>query len=289
MTEQFTILDPERMTAERALRELSTAADAFIATAGIEYPDNFQGISVPELTRLGGDILRSATMSEVYDYLAARPVDTESVTFYDRLIAEPQHLPSYKAFDQVLRATEKGRINNALDVGSGNGMCAIILTQYADHVIATDISSGLLSQARDHYEQVKAASEVGSLDTCVMNALTPGFAPNSFDVIVSNGFTHYLTYEERGRFLRQVYEHLRVGGRYYQPQWARSDFDTYYGLSPRGRLAQLIAATTLTMRSEQVRFDSDRGYPDGSYDGFDTAVLENPHWGTRSLLRLTKL
>ncbi len=284
-------MDPEKIVALNAILEVADEAEVFIARHGVEYGDNFPGLTIPDLRELGTQIIGCATVAQAYKLLARTAVVGESSTYYDRLIAEPQHLDSYKLLDMVLRRKEQDRHIRGLDVGSGNGMCGIILSQYADTVTAVDISPEMLSGAKAHYDHLRVNSKndgIGEMFFMVMDGAQLGFAPKSFDVIVSNGFSHYLTNTQQRIFYQTVDVLLKAGGRYYQPQWETRIETSDYRLSPRGELARLIVGAVLLLRKKEVRNPKESSGEELKQNGFVLSVFTAEGFERSSIVQAVK-
>jgi len=96
-----------------------------------------------------------------------------------------------------------------LDIGCGGGRCSIPLAKSGKRVLATDISLGMLRQARR-----KAREEgVGTTTFFLADAENLPIANDSFDAVISYGMLHHV--EEPANILRGVAGILRSQGRFY--------------------------------------------------------------------------
>lgn len=101
---------------------------------------------------------------------------------------------------------EGDRPLRVLDIGTGPGFYAIILTRRGYNVTAVDYSEGMLDEARSN-----AGELLPLIDFYRMDAHCLDFPDNSFDVIVSRNLTWNLADPERA--YRDWQRVLRPGGR----------------------------------------------------------------------------
>ena len=86
-----------------------------------------------------------------------------------------------KEFKQYIPMDKRLKI---LDVGTGTGFFALLLADAGHHVIGIDLTENMVEEAR------KTAAELHiQADFYRMDAEAPGFAPGTFDVIVSRNLT----------------------------------------------------------------------------------------------------
>lgn len=247
--------------------------------------DIFDDISIDSFVSLGLQILNCKSTTEAYDLLAQTPPESDSC-FYDRLIAELQHVDAYRHLDLTLRQNEPVKVDRALDIATGSGMCGVLLTQYARNVVVTDLSLPLIKEAiRYNGEVGKTTSFMG----VTMDANVPAFAPETFDIITSNALTHYLTTDQEAQFYMHVYEMLKPGGRYYEPQRERADSDQYYRASPRGELANFIVRAVLALRDDTIILGKKQPFIDYEKLGFGVSTFifqQTPY--IKQVLKLVK-
>lgn len=139
-----------------------------------------------------------------HDEVEADQYDTRMGVSYDpvtreRLVGE---------LERVLGGPiEKGTL--ALDLGSGTGKLAIILSLLGRHdrVVAVDVSEGMLAQAE------RSAARLGCpIETCASDMATLPFEDGSVDLIVGCAFLHHLP--DPVRLMEEVRRVLRPGGRF---------------------------------------------------------------------------
>lgn len=278
---------PTRLDALLIIEESALEANNFVRSRGVDYIDGFQGITPEELLGLGRNILGSSGVAEAYELLAQMTSSGDGC-YYDRIIGEPQHLETYKRLDMTMRQHERRRVARAIDIGGGTGMCGVLASQVSEHVTVTDLSTGLLTRAN---EFLSRAGQCKTHQTIVANALELSFPEEErFDIAVSNAVTHYLTFQEKEEFYRRIHGLLKPGGRYYEPQQAKSDYIHKYNASPRARLAGDVASTVLLIRGNKVIQEQKQGLPDPEKYGFKVAATvfqEMPF--TKQVMHLTKV
>jgi|SRR5581483_5732516 len=250
---EFPELEARKKSAIQRINRLTETATWFIDSFGLGVSDGFQEITPQELRKLGLGILNSTSLEEAYALMAQEPSDG-SLSYYDRLIAEPQHLDTYKRLDRILRETETQSVDISVDLGSGTGFCAMLLSQISKHVVAVDTSRELLEVASRQLQRLVGDERpMQSFETRQISATALDFPDASIDIATSNALTHYLTYQEQETFYREIYRVLKPGGRYFEPQQDGS-FDSYYFSSPRAILAKEVAGTILLARNPDKFF-----------------------------------
>lgn len=107
----------------------------------------------------------------------------------------------------------------ALDLGCGSGDLAIHLARLGHEVVGVDFIDSAIEQA-----DVKRAAlppEVARLLTFrVADASRPAALGMRFGSVFDSGFLHLLDEEETDRFVDELAEALRPGGRYYLHEFA---------------------------------------------------------------------
>ena len=108
-----------------------------------------------------------------------------------------------------------------LDVGTGPGFFAIILTELGYQVTAVDYTDAMLEEARRN-----AGALAGKIDFCAMNVEKLTFPDGCFDVIVSRNLTWNLPAPERA--YAQWARVLKPGGLLlnFDANWYRYLYDT---------------------------------------------------------------
>ncbi len=116
-------------------------------------------------------------------------------------------LEGWKNLIQKMLASNGGKIQRILDVGTGSGFLAIALAELGHEVSGVDISPVMLRIAAEH-----AAERGLQIDFQVSDALDLSkFSPNTFDVVI----TRYLTWAlpDLMRAYEEWWRVLRFGGR----------------------------------------------------------------------------
>jgi SAM-dependent methyltransferase len=96
--------------------------------------------------------------------------------------AHADHVPGvHRPSVALAHLTPRGRGERALDVGTGNGIQAILLASHAAHVVATDVNPRALGYARFN----AALNGVGNVETRAGSFFEP-VAGEEFDLVVVN-------------------------------------------------------------------------------------------------------
>ncbi len=107
-----------------------------------------------------------------------------------------------------------------LEVGTGPGFFAIVLSESGFHVTAVDLTPSMLDEARKN-----AGTLAGEILFLEMNAESLSFADNSFDIVVSRNLTWNLPHPEKA--YREWERVLAPGGLLlnYDANWYRYLYD----------------------------------------------------------------
>jgi SAM-dependent methyltransferase len=97
----------------------------------------------------------------------------------------------------------------AVDLGAGSGQIAISLAESCGHVLAVDVSAGLLERLTTN----SAARGVGNVQLLMHPIETLDLPPASVDLVVSNYALHHLRDVDKERLLKRCHTWLRPGGR----------------------------------------------------------------------------
>ena len=98
-----------------------------------------------------------------------------------RIVADDFELPGRQVWtDAILCKAPREGVLDILDVGTGPGVFATILSMAGHHLCGIDISSNMLDQAREN-----SARKGVSPKYVLMNSQELAFPDNSFDIIVS--------------------------------------------------------------------------------------------------------
>lgn len=144
-----------------------------------------------------------------------------------------------------------------LDAGCGSAYGAAILAEVAERVIGVDIDPGEIANA-------SAMGMPKNVELRVMDCEALDFAPNSFDVVLSNALMEYL--ENYKQFLSSVHRVLKPGGIFicstknYDLSFKKSDGSPLY----IGHLQEFNAArlrTELEERYSNVKIFSEQMRP----------------------------
>ncbi len=86
-------------------------------------------------------------VTEKSDVELGLTMDLETKAFYDEYW--PKHVPNFEETRKYMMSTISERqLSHALDAGCGHGLCSIFLSEIAERVTATDVSSDSLDLAR---------------------------------------------------------------------------------------------------------------------------------------------
>lgn len=117
-----------------------------------------------------------------------------------------------------LRA-EKGRFKTGLDLGSGLGNTLRTVAPYFEKVIGVERLPQLVKLTKNE------PSMPQNVEIVCANALDLKFSDESFDVVVSNGLTHYLPLRQVENYAHEVNKVLKDGGRYLEAYVVKKDND----------------------------------------------------------------
>lgn len=153
---------------------------------------------------------------------------TKRAPGYSEVNQEELHTGQRQVWSQALDARirehfpgKKREELRVLDVGTGPGFFAILLTELGYRVTAVDYTEAMLEQARRN-----AGPFAGQIRFCRMNAEELSFADESFDVVVSRNLTWNLPAPERA--YAQWARVLKPGGLLlnFDANWYRYLYDT---------------------------------------------------------------
>lgn len=95
---------------------------------------------------------------------------------------------------------------NALDVATGAGHTALAFAPHVAHVVASDITSEMLSETA----KLAAARELSNVSTATAHAHELPFEPDSFDLVTCRLAAHH--FPDNARFIEKAHRVLRPGG-----------------------------------------------------------------------------
>jgi 2-polyprenyl-6-hydroxyphenyl methylase / 3-demethylubiquinone-9 3-methyltransferase len=135
-------------------------------------------------------------------------IEAQVRRFYDTYW--PSHLPSKDDLEETRRHLQKiipeGQWRNALDAGSGLGVCSVVLAEMCDKVVGIDISHGSLTEATELGRKV-GRDNISFVQGSLMDL---PHDDETFDLILCWGVLMYVSSVERvfGELVRT----LREGG-----------------------------------------------------------------------------
>lgn len=256
--------------------------------ACFDQMDQFRGLGLNELRRLGLSLLTCQNIFEAYDLLAQTPTDGE-LTYYDRIIG-PQHNQAYSTMEAGLADLEPVKVESGLDLATGTGVAALILSNHCRNVAAIDLSPAMLVVADRRLKALVHAGKLDSYQTRVMDCTSLGFPDSSFDVVTEQAVSPYLTDQEHLAYFQEVYRVLKPGGRLYQyhedmEHYRKRAFFTY-SQSSRALLAACSSAALLSFGA-RIAY-KDRATPSPLGVGFQAKLFSFLGESPCSLLQLVK-
>ena len=117
---------------------------------------------------------------------SARPAQAQfgrQAAFY----AESVTFRHGESLDAVTEFAALGRYGRVVDLGTGPGFTAFIMSPYAQQVLATDIAPGMLAQAR----RLTAERGLGNVGLMLAEAESLPFATDSLDAVTSRQAAHH--------------------------------------------------------------------------------------------------
>jgi len=145
------------------------------------------------------EMTREARRKQAAAYFAERAAD------WDRIRA--MHAPEERVEAAILETLGRGRIHEALDLGTGTGRMLELIAPLADRAIGIDQSPAMLAIARARLDQAglrNAQLRQGDI-------YAPPVERNAFDLVVVHQVLHFL--DDPARALREAARTLRPGGR----------------------------------------------------------------------------
>lgn len=136
-----------------------------------------------------------------------------------------QSSPVVEAFFEIFKEEPKQRI---LGIGCGYGRDEIALALDGQHVIGVDMSEKGIELARSLYKKNKESIKVsGGSCVFIQDNFSSASLKNAgvFDVIVANRFFHFLSSEEREKFVHVAAELLEPYGRLILSARSNQDFN----------------------------------------------------------------
>jgi SAM-dependent methyltransferase len=109
----------------------------------------------------------------------------------------------------VLGAADAGPQTRAVDLGCGTGQLSLPLALAGAHVLAVDVSSGMIRRLQSEARQ-RQATTLEALALPIEELVLP---PESVDLVISSYALHHLRNADKARLVSAAYEWLRPGGR----------------------------------------------------------------------------
>ena len=103
---------------------------------------------------------------------------------------------------------DKKKFESGLDVGSGLGNTLRVIAPYCEKVTGVEQLEPLVEKVKNDPRTPE------NVEIIQGDAKRLRFPDESFDVIVSNGLTHYFNYSEMQNYVREISRLLKDGGRY---------------------------------------------------------------------------
>ena len=135
---------------------------------------------------------------------SARPAQDQfgrQAAFY----AESAAFKHGESLDAVAEFAALGRYGRVVDLGTGPGFTAFIMSPYSRQVLATDIAPGMLAQAR----RLTAERRLDNVGLMLAEAESLPFAPDSLDAVTSRQAAHH--FHALPRAVSEVWRVLKPG------------------------------------------------------------------------------
>lgn len=226
-------LEPEYQLAHRRSPSIATACE--MALSPIPVPSQLM-----PLTELVGIMSAYEWQRQGLVVNALGPPPGQRIYPRYGVFAPTRH----EYLDLIAKAPLPAQCQNALDVGTGTGVIAVILAQRGvKHVVATDTEAPALRCSQDNVDSLGLGNQIdiqkadvfapGRFDLVVCNPpWLPGAAKNALDAAIYDPDSRLLT-----QFLTGVGQHLNPGG---QAWLILSDLAEHLRLRDRQTLLALI-------------------------------------------------
>ena len=109
----------------------------------------------------------------------------------------------------ALGAANAGPQTRAVDLGCGTGQISLPLALAGAHVLAVDVSSGMIRRLQSEARQ-RQATTLEALALPIEELVLP---PESVDLVISSYALHHLRNADKARLVSAAYGWLRPGGR----------------------------------------------------------------------------
>lgn len=138
------------------------------------------------------------------EHSSARPAQEQ----FGRQASSYAQSPAHRQGESLEAVTEYaalGRYARGVDLGTGPGFTAFALSPYCGHVLATDIASGMLLQAR----RLAAERNLKNVGLMMVEAESLPFASDSLDIVSSRQAAHH--FHDLGSAVKEVWRVLKPG------------------------------------------------------------------------------
>jgi SAM-dependent methyltransferase len=168
----------------------------------------------------------------------------------------------------------RGRLNGArvLELGSGNGLNALIMAALGARVVCIDLSDQMPRLVHDTANALGLRARVEAIAGDFVDI---PLEPRSFDLVVGKAFLHHLTHEQESRYLEKAAAVLRPDGqaRFTEPAVNSEWLDALrWMVAVPGRPSRLQGAAFAAYRAADphpVRDNSSAHYARSAYRFFE--------------------
>jgi len=172
-----------------------------------EKETKYQEVRVDELVEFGERLRNEKDFDKKHRMLMEKVSGGQ--LWYDIILGEANDRMFQPAEDELKRITQKNgkKWGKGLDVGTGSGNTLRKIAPFCEKAVGIDKESFVLEAAKEQGLPVNSELAIGSADHIP-------FKDKSFDLIVDNGLTHYLSKEEAEKYFKEVKRLLRRKGLY---------------------------------------------------------------------------
>ncbi|WP_455198458.1 tRNA (adenine(22)-N(1))-methyltransferase TrmK [Kaarinaea lacus] len=197
----------KRIASRRAGFSASIVFPAFLLLIGCSHNQQWEKVDHPgsyDLVKMG---------NKEVDGEKFRVTNVHGKTF----LSYPEvHGPSFFSA-YLLEHSNVQRGETVLDMGTGSGILAIFAAEYAEHVLATDISEKALENTLINARRHNLEDKITVRKSDLFNSINPD---EKFDVILTNIPIPWdekpgEVWELQERYFQQAAKHLNPGGRIY--------------------------------------------------------------------------
>jgi len=179
--------------------------------------DFYAAIPAAEMVEVAEKLRDAPTTTDKYKILAQR--SSNGTLWYDIVLGRANEMSSvgdamgtYAASNVHEEPEAKTHLwKQGLDIGTGTGNSLVEMKKYTKKAVGIDSQDFLIDVARGR-------DELKDTELVVGNALELPFIDSTFDLVVSNGLTHYISKDSLPRFVGEVVRVLEPGGSYFE-EW----------------------------------------------------------------------